>query len=430
MKSSYFAVSFFCWWASLNPAAWASEQGSQTVIVEKLSMSAAIARVLEMNPELAASGLEIQAASARMQQAGLRLNPEIAAEIQNLPEFWAHDLFRTTEFEVSVSQRLETGGKRALRVQAAGRERDVAGSTLTMLQADLLASTRLAFLAVLANQERLENSRQLARLAEQSHAVVAARVAAGRASPVEQTRSAVTLATIRLEAEKQAFELVASKDSLAALWGGASRDFDSADAPFEIPVASPAAGACIERSPDMALAGAIIASRSAELELEQSMKKPDLTLSAGYRRSNPEMYNAWFAGIAIPLPWSDKRQGSIAEARHRLEQASFEKKAVERRLRSRLAQARHGFEAAMMESAALANTALPEAAGALAATEEGYRLGKFEYLNVLDAQRTYAELQRKHIEAVASGMKAAVELDRFAGCESMIPYSKEQRDDE
>jgi cobalt-zinc-cadmium efflux system outer membrane protein len=430
MKSKFIKLSLICWWAWAISAAPASEQNQQEVPVEKLTMATAIARVLEKNPELAASGLEIQAASARIQQAGLRLNPEITAEIQNLPEFWAHDLFHTTEFEVSVSQRLETGGKRALRVQAAGRERDVAGSTLTRLQADLLASARLAFLAVLANQERLENSRQLARLAEQSHAVVAARVAAGRASPVEQTRSAVTLATIRLEAEKQAFELVASKDRLAALWGGASREFDRVDAPFQIPVASTAARACIESSPDMALAGAIIDSRSAELELEQAMKKPDLTLSAGYRRSNPEMYNAWFAGFSIPIPWFDKRQGSIAQARRRLEQASLEKRAVERRLRSRLVQARHDLETAIMESASLLKTTLPEAAEALAATEEGYRLGKFEYLNVLDAQRTYAELERRNIEAVASGMKAAVEMDRFAGCASMIPYSKERRDDE
>jgi len=62
-------------------------------------------------------------------------------------------------------------------------------------------------------------------------------------------------------------------------------------------------------------------------------------------------------------------------------------------------------------------TALPAAAEVLTAAEEGYRLGKFEYLSVIDSQRTYAELQRKFIEAVASGLKAAVEMERFAGCE-------------
>jgi cobalt-zinc-cadmium efflux system outer membrane protein len=50
--------------------------------------------------------------------------------------------------------------------------------------------------------------------------------------------------------------------------------------------------------------------------------------------------------------------------------------------------------------------------------EEGYRLGKFEFLNVLDAQRTYAELQGKYIEAVASGLKAAIDVDRLLRCES------------
>jgi cobalt-zinc-cadmium efflux system outer membrane protein len=59
---------------------------------------------------------------------------------------------------------------------------------------------------------------------------------------------------------------------------------------------------------------------------------------------------------------------------------------------------------------------LPAASEALQATEEGYRLGKFDYVSVVDAQRTYAQLRRRRIEAIVSGLKAAIEIDRLGGC--------------
>jgi cobalt-zinc-cadmium efflux system outer membrane protein len=159
-------------------------------------------------------------------------------------------------------------------------------------------------------------------------------------------------------------------------------------------------------------------SRDAVLAVEKASRKPDVTVSAGYRRLNQEEQNAWIAGISIPLPLFDKRQGAIAEARIRRDKALQEKKALEWDLRSRLTQARHDLEIAMSETKTLLQTALPAAKDAASAVEEGYRFGKFDFLNVLDAQRTYAELQRRYIEAVASGLRATIEIDRLAPCDS------------
>ena len=120
----------------------------------------------------------------------------------------------------------------------------------------------------------------------------------------------------------------------------------------------------------------------------------------------------------MPLPIFDKRQGAIAEARARLDQARSEEKAVEWRLRAALAQVRHDHATALLEARTLTESALPAAREAAAAVGEGDRLGKFEFLNVLDAQRTYAELQGRYIEAVATGLKAAIEIQRLARCDS------------
>ena len=55
---------------------------------------------------------------------------------------------------------------------------------------------------------------------------------------------------------------------------------------------------------------------------------------------------------------------------------------------------------------------------AISAIEEGYRLGKYAYSSVLDAQRTHVQLRRRYIEAVASGLQATVEINRLINCDS------------
>ncbi len=413
MRGSLLAA---CWFvAGLCPFLCAVERNAAFMPAKTLTLSDALARVFESNPDIKAAELEVRAVSAGITQAGMRPNPEISAEIQNLPALSLHDPFRSTETEWRITQKLETGGKRALRVDAAGREKDIAARTLERMRAEWTGITRKVFAEVVANQQRLENSRDLSRIAQRSHSIVTDRVAAGKASPVEQTRSLISLAAIQLEEEKQEKELAASKNRLAALWGGTSSDFEQAYARFEIPPSPIVSHECLEDGSEMKLADAAIEYRRSRLALEKAQQWPDVSVSAGYRRSNLDSLNTWVAGISIPLPLFDKRSGAVAEAQIRLEKAALEKRAAERSLRSGLAQAQHNYDVAVRESSALANTALPAAAEVLAATEEGYRLGKFDYLNVLDAQRTYAELKRKYIDAVAAGMMTVAEMQRFTG---------------
>ncbi len=403
------------------PAAAQTQSGDQALQRKSraLVLSQALSRVFESNPELTASELEIQAAAARILQAGLKPNPEISIGGENLAAMGGTGLFSYTESTFQVSQRLELGGKRALRVRAGEKEKALAGRMLELKKAELIAATSQAFAEVLADQERLANRQELSQLAGKVHTITVERVAAGKISPVEQTRTTVALASAQLEEQKQLRVLVAAKDRLAALWGGTHEDLDEVRGRFEVPsILSGLAESCLAHAPDLKVADAAVSLSRSVLELEQAARKPDLTISAGFRRLNLEAQSAWVAGLSIPLPLFDRRQGSIAEARIRIDKSLSEKRAAEWRLRASLNQALHEHESARMEVTSLTKTALPAAREALTAVEEGYRFGKFDLLNVLDAQRTYAELQGRYIEAVASGLKAAIEIERLARCDS------------
>ncbi|MBP1596922.1 MAG: family efflux pump outer membrane protein [Acidobacteria bacterium] len=384
-----------------------------------LTLEQALARMFERNPELGVSELEIQAASARIEQAGRKPNPEITAEAENLSTLGVGPgVFRYSENSLLFSQKLELGGKRELRVLAAEKDFAVASIQLEVKKRGMIFEASRAFTDVLAEQERFANQQALTRLAQQFHATVSERVAAGKVSPVEQTRAAVARAAAQLEADKRLRALLAAKEQLAALWGGTYQDIEAARGTFAIPEAgSGSADLCMENNPELKLAAADVNSRDAALALELGLRKPDLTVSAGFRYLNPERAPVWVAGISIPLPIHDKRQGAIAEARIRLDQSRLAEQALARRLRAGLAQARQDREIALLEVKSLTESTLPGAKEAAAAVEEGYRLGKFDYLNVLDAQRTYAELQGRFIEAVVSGLRATLEIERLARCD-------------
>jgi outer membrane protein, heavy metal efflux system len=58
---------------------------------------------------------------------------------------------------------------------------------------------------------------------------------------------------------------------------------------------------------------------------------------------------------------------------------------------------------------------LPGAQRAFDAASEGYRQGKFGFLEVLDAQRTLFEARGRYLEALAAYHKAVAEVERLIG---------------
>jgi len=380
-----------------------------------LSLHQALSRVFDNNPQITVSELEVQAAAARITQVGLKLNPELHLEAENIPAITGTGVADYMESTIQVSQRLEMGGKRNLRIKAAQSYKSMSQEAIESRRADLTAETVRAFFDVLTAQERLTNQQELTRLSEQSLSVVLERIAAGKVSPVERTLAEVELASAQLEEERQMKNLMAAKNRLAALWGGDSKDFEQAAGQFEIP---PEPVKWEQGCPDLALAEAAIDFRQKTLASEKAARNPDITISGSYRYLNIENVNALAFSVSLPLPIFNKRQGAISEAKILLDKAQAERSALKRRMRADLAQARHERDIALLEADILSGKSLPAAMAAISAVEEGYRLGKFPYMNVLDAQRTYAQLRRRYIEAVASGLQAAVAINRLVPCDS------------
>ncbi len=384
----------------------------------ELGLAKALELTIRNNPALAAFAEEVRARDAAALQAGLRANPELTVEVENFAGQDELEGFDGAETTIAISQALELGGKRGKRRRLAGFEKDLAAWDYQSKKLDVLASTAQSFIRVLVAQEQLTQSEELARLSAKTLDAVTARVDAGKVPAIEQIRARVELASARTEVGKARRTLEAARRRLAAFW-------DADRATFSRVIGNLAAIAQLspeekferlqKNNPDLARWGSELEQRQATFSLAHSQAVPDLTLSLGIRNLQESDNHAMVAGIEFPLPFFDRNQGAIGEARAALEKARLERQAAETAARTALAEAWQSLAAAHAEVTTLRDEILPGAQSAFEAAEFGYREGKFDFLQMLDAQRTLFEVKGQYLQALASYHQSRAEVNRLTG---------------
>lgn len=392
-----------------------------------VTLADALRLALLQSPDLAAFAWERRALEARVLQAARPPNPVLTTLVQDIggrTRLSGADDPIQSQVGVELSQLVELGGKRAARRRLASLDRELADWDYETARIDVLTEVTRAFLDVLASQEAVTLAADTAKVVDDVLNAVTLRVAAGVASPIEQTRADIAVASVRIESDRAGRTLDAHRTRLAALWGGASAAFQAATGDLTplVPV-PPFAGlqARIAENPDLARWSSEVAQREAALALERSRRVPDLTLTGGYRRYPEVDASAYVVGASIALPLFNRNHGGVQEATARVRRSEEERRASELRVTMRLADAYRALGSAHDEATALSARVAPSARSAFDAVTEGYRLGRFGYLDVLDAQRTLVASGGQYVRALADYHKAVADLERLLGAPLNTP---------
>ncbi len=383
-----------------------------------VTLQKAIDLAVDNNPELNVSRWEQRAMEGRVIQAGLLPNPEIEAETENFGGSGAFKGFDGTETKVELSQLIELGGKRAKRSTHAALGRDLAQWDYQVERADVVAEVTLAFMNVLFAQERLSLMGKLLHLADEVLQTTSERVKAGKISPVEAVRAEVDRSTSRIDVKHAQYDLKVARRKLSGAWGGTTPTFGEARGRLgrllPLPSLETLEG-LVSRNPDVARWALAIEQHRAGVDLEEAQGIPDLTVKFGAKHFNEVNDTALIVGISIPIPIFDRNQGATLEARERLSKSKEESRAVWLRVVNTLAETHQRLSRAHMEATDLAQHVLPGAKAAFKASEEGFRHGKFDYLNLLDAQRTLVSVNLRHINALFAYQQARTRVERLTG---------------
>jgi cobalt-zinc-cadmium efflux system outer membrane protein len=403
---------------SAVPAAEVQEASAELTLRQALGL--AFAR----NPDLAAFSWEVRSGDPRILQAGLIPNPELGVEFENFLGSEPSRRFETLETTLSISQLVELGGKRAARIGLASSEKEVSLWDYEAKRADVAAEVAKSFVEVLSAQERYALVEEMARLAKEVLDVVSARVTAGKISPVEETKASVAWSISGIDLERAKLALVGARKKLAATWGNAKPIFSKAVGQLDrlTPIPPPEALADrVSRNPDVARWAAEMEQRKATLALERANRIPDVTISGGVRRSREVNDTTFLFSATIPLPLFNRNQGKILESQYRISKAESERAGTGNRVLTALSDAYQALAAGYVEATTLKTAVLPGARSAFDAATEGFRQGKFGYLDVLDAQRTLFEARGQYVEALGAYHKAVADTERLIGGELSDP---------
>lgn len=381
-----------------------------------LTLKQALALVAARHPELELGRLDVAAAAARKQQAGLWPNPTLAAEAENFGGSGERTGTALTEYTVQLEQPLELGGKRSRRLHVAECEQRLTMFDLAAKQLDTQAETQRRFAALLAAQARVQLEGEFLALTEEFSRAAGLRVRAGRVSPLEESRAQIELARQRVAQQQAAAALATARGQLAALWNSSAPRFTAVTGELtavpDLPTLEKLQ-ASLPQNPDLARWATEVEQRRASLALARAGRVPDVTAAAGVRWFNEDSGHAFVAGLSVPLPLFDRNQGALREASVLLLKAEREQHAAEVRAQTALVAAHQALASARTKALALKEEMLPRAAQVLEATRAGYAQGKFTYLDVLEAQRSFCDAKAAHLDALADCQQAAVEIQRL-----------------
>ncbi len=375
-----------------------------------LTLVQALEEAEARSPAVLAARARVEAASARIGQAGLRSNPELSVEVENF--LGTGDLagLRATETTVAVNQRLDLGGRRRARVTAAQAALTAERIRLSIARADLAQSVREQFARAIVARDRLrlaednnERARELARIAQ-------ILVDNGREPPLRalRARSAATQAAADLEAARA--EERSSRATLVSLFGVTD------------PVQS-LSGGLIDLTPRLVNPGISLEVRLAEAERlvaeatlrqEQAASRLDPAVGLGIRHVREAGAVALVGGVSLPLPVFDRNRGNIEAARAGIRSAEANLANIRASVQVRAANAVTNVQSATTRVEALERSAIPEATEALRLSRLAYIQGRASLVELLDAQSAYREAQAALIDARLAQALATAELGRVA----------------
>lgn len=382
---------------------------------EPINYAQALQRAIAADPWLDLNLVEIEVAEGQIEQAGLRPNPVLGSEVENVLGSGGFRGADRAEFTLSLTQPIETAGKRHKRVELARSERSLLDWERERRLADLEAAVRVAYIDVLAAQECLELRQEQLALAKRSRDETARLVDAARVSQVESTRAELAVQRQQFAVEQAVRDLTRACASLAVYWGEAAGPGFVVSGALPLDREPPELEQLINRLPaSIHLAPFELRerSRAAALKLEEAIAKPDIDLFGGGRYFNEASgETAFVVGVEIPWALFDRNQGNVRSARARVHALTYEKAAARREIVRALTDAYQRLIAANEAVQNIEDRLLPVAKQTLDETEAGYGRGQFTLLSVLESRQTLFEIREAHLQTLKNYALAHAEIE-------------------
>lgn len=363
------------------------------------------------SPSARMTQAQIDEAHGQMTQAGLRPNPRLYLQSEDLRP-WANnfDFSNNTEDYGYLSQTIETAGKRSRRLQ-------LANANMQQTEADRTLQMQQIAGRAAASYWNTVSTAQISKLLQQDLSAVddmvryhQERVAAGAMRGADLLRMQIERDRLFIALEAARREAVLARVDLGRQIGRPLNEdvvlSDSIDAPDPVPYEDLAT--VLAERPDVTLAEDGVTAAEADLKLQKSLGVPDLDLLGGYKRNSGA--NTLYGGLQIPLPFGNRNQGQVQRTQASIRLAQNQLEEAKLMAQTDVAAA---TEAYTREQEIVEKT-LPDmrarAKQNLAIMSDAYRTEGVDLLRYIDAERTEIDVEVNALRTLAEYHQSALRL--------------------
>jgi outer membrane protein, heavy metal efflux system len=393
------------------------------------TLDEAIEKALLQSPRLKGFSSGVSAAKGELQQASMWQNPELSYSNENIVAGSAYKAISPRQNSYGITQLVEMGGKISVREHIADVGLEIASLDQQAATLDVIRDVTTAYAEAVAAEENVRLATDQKALAEDVLKSVSVRVDAAAAPLIQKSRAEVERSTSTIALDKAIRERDILRRNLAALMGEEQFTLPLDNIAFYA-ITKPELAVTEEKlkaNPDLHKLNTSLEQAEARVDLEQANAIPDPRFSVGMIDIPSADDQAFMVGVSLPIPVFNANRGNIEKARHEVRRTEMDNRQMLLNISADLTQAHQRMENAYMQAHTLKTEILPSADTAFQLARTGYGLGRFPYLEVLDAQRGLFVARQQHIEAIRDFHTAKAQVERLTAAHIRLIQNKGEK---
>jgi outer membrane protein TolC len=422
---------------TLIPVVRAGSQGSAPAAAgsadstPRLRLGDVYAGVRERNPRAAAARSLAAAVGSRVPAAGLLPDPEVQLGFMNydLPSLRPMDPLGMVQLQ--VMQMLPLGGKLPLSGRIASHQAAAERERAADVAWELRTRAAMAFYEMFAAEQGIDIASETRRLVQDVARIAQSMYEVGEGNQADVLRAQVEVARMTEEIARMDAMRSAAVARLNALMDRPAESTVDATVlprfPEEAPPVDSIMGLALRTRPMIRAGAEDVAAADAMALRARRELVPDLVVGVQYAQRGAEMgterMGSLMLGASIPmfagrrqLKWRDEADAMRAMSAADL---AYMKADTRGRIGEVIAMLNRARRLADLYTA----TVLPQAEAAVTSAVSAYRVGRVDFMTVLDNRMTVNRYRQELVTLRAEGGKAWAELEMLAGRELFDPWS-------
>lgn len=393
---------------------------------ELLSLKDAVAIALERNPRVLTALQEIEAADAKILQAGRIPNPEVGLSWNETP--FNFNLGDADEQDIGLTQQIEFPTRRSGRIDVATQDKEIAVLQLERTKTLIAAQVKKSYYSTRLSKEIIQSFDEQLHLLQDVQRLLTDRYQAGTGNYLDVIRGKVEIARLNNDIVDVTRNLQVRRAQLNLLMGrDAEHTMELTDSLFHgsVPVAGDSLIRTLsEKSAILKIAQRAILRADAAVGLAGTSYLPDFFLGLFHQRrtEQPPFDANRFTGttknglgiqlgISVPLWFWQEPKGQVQEANALREIARVNNENILRRVKSSILNALSAVKSVDSQLNVFDRSLFNDTQDILATGIAQYQNNQIDLLNLLDVYRTVRATRVEYARALLNYAVALADLE-------------------